>query len=209
MGAVLAFASTNAEPYCWVDDSQPVAQILRGAVFPQSLMLDLGHGVEHGGYVEPVVASASWIALVLAMPVLILLGSLFVIQHGRLRPPASDAKPMWRRFRTPAVWSHVPLQLRGRVAALVWLDLRQAGPLVIAGLAFALLITLATPRRSDTAMTPLAALPHSACFVGMLWAAVVGSAIYSAELGSGLGGFWRSRPIAAASAASGRWVTRR
>ena len=32
-------------------------------------------------------------------------------------------------------------------------------------------------------------------FVAMLWAVVVGSGLYSADLGSGLGAFWRSRPI--------------
>src|SRR5947209_1837041 len=38
-------------------------------------------------------------------------------------------------------------------------------------------------------------LPHSVFFVGMLWAVVVGSSLYSADLGSGLGSFWRSRAI--------------
>jgi ABC-type transport system involved in multi-copper enzyme maturation permease subunit len=199
VGAVLAFASMSADAYCGVDDSHAMTQVLCGAVFPQSLMVFLGYSVEHGGYVDPVVASRCWIALMLATPILILLGSLFVTQYGRLRSPASDAKPTRHRFRMPSLWSHLPLHLPGRLAALVWLDLRQSGPLVVAGLAFALLITLATPRHSAGGVPVLAALPHSACFVGMLWAAVVGSAIYSAELESGLGGFWRSRPIATTS----------
>jgi hypothetical protein len=38
-------------------------------------------------------------------------------------------------------------------------------------------------------------MPHSMFVVGTLWAVVVGSALYSADLGAGLGGFWRSRPI--------------
>ena len=38
-------------------------------------------------------------------------------------------------------------------------------------------------------------LPHSMFVVAMLWAIVVGSGLYSADLSAGLGAFWRSRPI--------------
>src|SRR4051812_29641716 len=86
--------------------------------------------------------------------------------------------------------------LPGRWSALIWLEARQSGPLVTFGLLFALLIAVASvvmePQASHSI---LAKMPHTVSFVGMLWAAVVGSALYSAELGSGLGGFWRSRPI--------------
>jgi len=43
-------------------------------------------------------------------------------------------------------------------------------------------------------------MPHSTWAVAMLWAIVVGSSLYSAELSPGLGSFWRSRPIA-----PGKW----
>jgi hypothetical protein len=38
-------------------------------------------------------------------------------------------------------------------------------------------------------------MPHSMFVVAMLWAMVVGSGLYSADLSSGVGAFWRSRPI--------------
>ena len=199
LGAVLAVGSGAIDCSRWVDESTPTAQVILGAMFPQSLMVLAGYSVEHGGYTDARMASLRWSALVLALPVLILLGFLFVTQYGRLRSPASGVKASRYRFRTPSIWSHLPLHQPGRLAALAWLDLRQSGPLVSAGLAFALLIAVATPRAPEAGVAVLATLPHSVCFVGMLWAAVVGFAIYSAELGSGLGGFWRSRPIATTS----------
>lgn len=199
LAVVLAVGSGAVDWPRWMDDSTPTAQVILGAMLPQALMVLASYGIEHGGYIDPVLASLRWRALVLAMPVLILLGFLFVTQYGRLRSPASGVKASRYRFRTPSVWSHLPLHLPGRLAALAWLDLRQSGPLVSAGLAFALLVAVATPRAPEAGVAVLATLPQSVGFVGMLWAAVVGSAIYSAELGSGLGGFWRSRPIATTS----------
>ncbi len=46
----------------------------------------------------------------------------------------------------------------------------------------------------------LTAFPHATGMVAMLWAVLVGSGLYSTELRSGLGAFWRSRPIS-----SGMW----
>jgi hypothetical protein len=71
---------------------------------------------------------------------------------------------------------------------------------VTCGLLFALLIAfvevLTEPRANySTGASVLATTPHTISFVGMLWAAVVGSGLYAAELDPRLGAFWRSRPI--------------
>ena len=48
---------------------------------------------------------------------------------------------------------------------------------------------------NDFATTFRSELPHSVFFVGMLWAVVVGSSLFSSDLASKLGAFRRSRPI--------------
>jgi ABC-type transport system involved in multi-copper enzyme maturation permease subunit len=201
LGAVMALGSMIASGLFWYGERRPYAQLAYGAVFPQSLMIDWGYGVEHGGYTDHELAQYRWLALGFSIPVLIILSYLFVTQYGRLRSAVSAAKPGRFRFRTPSLWSRIPMRFSGRWSALVWLELRQSGPLVTFGLLFALLIAVASVMMEPQAnYSVLAEMPHTIAFVGMLWAAVVGSALYSAELGSGLGGFWRSRPIS-----SGRW----
>lgn len=83
---------------------------------------------------------------------------------------------------------------------MIWLEFRQSLPLAVFGLLLAALVTVAgalgQQRHGHSFGTAvLMDLPHSVFFVGMLWAVVVGSGLYSADLSAGLGGFWRSRPI--------------
>jgi len=90
--------------------------------------------------------------------------------------------------------------LPSRLLAMIWLELRQSLPLAGFGFLLALLVATAGAlmehrRRHSFDTSVLMEMPHTMFFVGMLWAAVVGSALYSADLGSALGGFWRSRPI--------------
>jgi hypothetical protein len=93
----------------------------------------------------------------------------------------------------------------GRIAALAWQDARQSLPLALAGLALAGLMTLVnilidSSDGSDAGIAQAVAgnLPGSTWIVATLWATVVGSGIFAAELQPGLGHFWRSRPISPA-----------
>jgi hypothetical protein len=83
---------------------------------------------------------------------------------------------------------------------MIWLELRQAMPLAACGFLLAVLIAIASVplglRFDDSpGASLLTALPGSLSIVAMLWPVVVGSGLYSADLDSGLGAFWRTRPI--------------
>jgi hypothetical protein len=206
LGAVMGFGSLVASGLFWYGERRPYLQLAYGAVFPQSLVVHWGFGAEHGGYTDHELTPFRWIALCLAIPLLVIIARLFVTQYGFLRDSASaTAKPRRFRFITPPLWSHIPVPLPSRWLALIWFELRQSLPLVLSGLLLALLMTVASvviePRDEySTAELFRADMPHSIAILGMLWAVVVGSGLYAAELGSGLGGFWRSRPIS-----SGMW----
>jgi len=207
LGAVMGFGSMVASGLLWYGERRPYVQLAYGAVLPQSLAIQWGYGAEHGGfYTDHELAHYRWVALGLAIPLLLILARLFVTQYGRLPRTASATRPKRFRHATPAILSHIPIRLPGRWGALIWLELRQSLPLVTFGLLFALLVAVAavamepqfnysTGANYSIGDSVRAEMPGSIAFVGMLWAAVVGSGIYSAELGSGLGAFWRSRPI--------------
>ena len=140
----MALGSIIASGLFWYGERRPYAQLIYGAVLPQSLVIDWGYGAEHGGYTDHELAQYRWIAMGLSIPVLMIVGYLFVTHYGRLRMPSSAAKPGRFRFRTPSLWSRIPIRLPGRLTALVWLELRQSVPLVTFGLLFALLIAIAS-----------------------------------------------------------------
>jgi hypothetical protein len=206
LGAVMGFGSIVAQGLFWYGERRPYVQLAYGAVLPQSLAILGGYEAEHGGfYTDHELAHYRWVALGLAIPILLILARLFVTQYGRLPRAASATRPKRFLLATPAILSHIPIRLPGRWGALIWLELRQSLPLVTFGLLFALLAAVAAvamhphdfnySKNYSIGESVRAEMPGSIAFVGMLWAAVVGSGIYSAELGSGLGAFWRSRPI--------------
>lgn len=206
LGAVMGFGSLVASGLLWYGERRPYLQLAYGAVFPQSLVIHWGYGAEHGDYTDHELTPFRWIALCLAIPSLAIIARLFIKQYGLLRDSATaTAKPRRFRFITPSLWSHIPVPLPTRWLALIWFELRQSLPLVLSGLLLALLMTAASvfiePRYEYSTTESLQAdMPHTIAFGGMLWAVVVGSGLYAAELGSELGGFWRSRPIS-----SGMW----
>ena len=201
LGAVMGLGSMIASGLFWYGGRNPVLQLAYGAVLPQSLAIQWGYGLEHGGsYTDHELAQYRWFALGLAIPLLVVLARLFVTQYGQLRKTASTTRSKRFRFVRPSIWSHIPIRLPGRWSASIWLELRQSLPLVTFGLLFALLIAVATVVMEPQANYSIgdstrAEMPHAIAFVGMLWAAVVGSGLYSTELGAELGAFWRSRPI--------------
>jgi ABC-type transport system involved in multi-copper enzyme maturation permease subunit len=87
--------------------------------------------------------------------------------------------------------------------ALAWLTLRQAVPMCLPGLAIALLMT-PLQMQNHVAAGPtgllrefIDALPSSMWMIGVLWSVVVGAGIFSAEIDSRLGEFWRPLPLPA------------
>jgi hypothetical protein len=200
LGVVVALGSLIAEDLFWYGNRNPYTQMTYGALVPQSLVVHWGYGDESGGYTDHEMARYRWIAMGLAIPVLAILGSLFVAQYGELKSPSNAAR-RWRfRIALPPLLSRIPIRLPSRLFAMIWLELRQSLPLAGFGFLLALLVATAGAlmehrRRHSFDTSVLMEMPHTMFFVGMLWAAVVGSALYSADLGSALGGFWRSRPI--------------
>jgi hypothetical protein len=201
LGAVLAFATFIAGVMLWFGaERNPNAQLIYGAFLPQSLAIQWGYGTDAGSYTDQEIAGHAWLALGLAVPLLILLGRLFVTRYGSLRNAPLAARPRRFRLTMPTISSRIPFRWPGRLGALLWLELRQSVPLAIFGLMLAVLMSVASvgmDGRQGQAYgdSLLAQMPHSTTVVAILWAAVVGASLYSAELGDGLGAFWRSRPI--------------
>jgi ABC-type transport system involved in multi-copper enzyme maturation permease subunit len=205
MGAVIAFVALLASGLLWTAHRNPVAQLVYGACFPQSLVIHWGYGSERGDYVDHEIASYHWIALALAVPILVFIGRLFVSHYGLYRTERSSPAPGRPGLKTPSVWFRIPLHRFGRLTALIWSEFSQSLPLAICGLLVAFLMTLADVIMDGRSHHSLGAsmlmdLPHSTWAVAMLWGVVVGSSLYSAELSPGLGSFWRSRPIS-----PGKW----
>lgn len=204
MGAVMALGLMIASSIFWEGDRKPYAQLIYGILLPQSLVVHWGYADERGGYTDHELAPFRWISLGLAIPLLAILARLFVARYGRLEEASTPVKPRRFRIAIPPILSRIPIRLPGRWAAMIWLELRQSVPLALFGFLFAVLVSVAIvlierPYTFRYAFSldssVLKEMPHNMFFVGILWAAVVGSSLYAADLGSGLGGFWRSRPI--------------
>jgi hypothetical protein len=136
----------------------------------------------------------------LSLPVLAIIGRLFITRYGALRGSSTPAKPRRFRIAFPPILSRIPIRLPGRLPAMIWLELRQSMPLATFGFLLAVLMTIASvlierQHGYSFGISVLMNLPSSIWFVAMLWAVVVGSGLYSADLSTGLGAFWRSRPI--------------
>ncbi|MDB6128925.1 MAG: hypothetical protein JWM04_32 [Verrucomicrobiales bacterium] len=205
MGAVVAFGSLMASGLFWISKHRkPFAQLFYGACFPQSLVIHWGYGSQSGHYVDHEIASYHWIALALAVPILVLIGRLFVNKYGSFPPKRFTPEPGRLGLKTPLVRFQIPLRKAGKISALIWAELSQSLPLAGSGLLLVFLMTIAgvfmDGNRGGHSLgaAVLMNLPHSNWAVAMLWAVVVGSSVYSPELAPGLGSFWRSRPISTA-----------
>jgi hypothetical protein len=173
-----------------------------GALLPESLVSPASYSGPNGGYQELELAERLAGPLLLNAAVLVALGLLFVRRYSQLRSPAAR-RGFWMAWRVPPLFSHLPIRWRGRVGALAWLDLRQSVPIALAGLALAVLMTMAEilmapgayDRLSRIGATTFALLPGTISVVALLWAGIVASVAFSSELQRGLGHFWRSRPI--------------
>ncbi|PQO26646.1 hypothetical protein [Blastopirellula marina] len=205
LGAVLGLASMIFQGIFWSSAARPAMwQLVYGAFLPQSLAIQWGYGAEQGGYTDHELAQYRWISLAFAIVVQLLIGLFFTTQYGRLRGPAAEKKGSRWRWRLPAMWSYIPVRPWSPMSALVWVEMRQAFPLVLYGFVLALLVTAVTLVMEGHETYSLeesfrSQLPHTVFFVGMLWSTVVAAGLFSADLGDRLGSFWRSRPISPAA----------
>jgi len=200
MGAVVALGSIIAATVFWVLDRNPQAQLIYGVLLPQSLAIQMGYSDGLVTYTDHELAPYRWIAMGLSLPVLAIIGDLFITRYGALRGSSTPVKRRRFRIAFPPILSRIPIRLPGRLPAMVWLELRQSMPLARFGFLLAVFLAIASvliePQHEFSFMTSLVMIiPSYVWFVAMLWAVVVGSGLYSADLGSGLGAFWRSRPI--------------
>jgi ABC-type transport system involved in multi-copper enzyme maturation permease subunit len=206
MGAVLAFVwilPTQMHNGTRVISSQTAID-WAAALFPQSLAIPWSYGTAHGDYTDLEFTDPVWALLCLNLLLLVGLSVWFTHRYATALPWMPERRA-WINWRLPPLVSWVPLRLPGRTAALVWLDLRQSVPLAIAGLALAFFMSLAQicvePQQAfsgnpSVVTLALDRLAGSTWIVAVLWAAVVGSGIFGAELQPGLADFWRSRPVA-------------
>jgi hypothetical protein len=200
MGAVMALGSLIAGCALWVGDPNAWAQLIYGILLPQSLAIQWSYGDDPGYYTDHELAQYRWIAMGLSLPVLAIIGHLFVMRYGALRGSSTPVKRRHFRISLPPVLARIPIRLPGRLAAMIWLELRQSMPLAAFGLLLGVLMSIATVLTElqhgySLGTSVLMDLPNNMFAVAMLWAVVVGSGLYAADLDSGLGAFWRSRPI--------------
>ncbi len=200
LGAVLALGSVIATGMLWYSERKPILQGIYGVFVPQSLVVHWSYSEDSGSYSDHELAEYRWLSLAFAVVLLVVLGRLFVSQYGKLEVTPKRWIAGRFRFSPPAILSYIPLRFNSRVAAMILLELRQAVPLACFGLILAVLVTIMEllmlrGTQWSFGMSLLAELPHSTFFVGLLWSVVVGSALYSVDLESGIGSFWRSRPI--------------
>jgi hypothetical protein len=187
------------------DDAAAISWL--GALLPESLVSPASYAGPNGSYQELEFVKRVWGPLLLNLLVLVVLAAVFVLRYGGLRSPAAR-RGFWTAWRLPPLFSHLPIRWRGRGAALAWHDLRQSVPIALAGFALAILITVAEvlikpvapyERVSQIGEVTFARLPGTISVVALLWSGIVASVAFSSELQTGLGHFWRSRPIPVAS----------
>jgi hypothetical protein len=202
-GAALSLVALIAGGALWYGQLNPWAQLAYGAILPQSLVIQWSYGDDFGSYTDHELARYRWAAMGLSLPILASLGYFFAARYGAMSRLWSAPRRRHFRVSLPPILSRIPVRPPGRLPAMIWLEARQSLPLAGFGLLLAILMSVSTVlievRHNDSfGSSVLIDLPHSAFAVAMLWSIVVGSGLFSRDLGAGLGAFWRSRPISPA-----------
>jgi hypothetical protein len=195
IAAIVALLWAIPLPYS-MSLSEPV--LLSRAIVPHSFLVGYVGGATNFSDIS--LARRVWAPLALNLLLLIALGWCFVCCYGRRGVEVVWSSKIRMSWRLPAILSRLPIRWPGRLTALLWLDLRQAVPLCLAGLGFACLLTawvilFGQGYYSDLLQRVAGQLPGSTWIVAVIWGAVVGSGVFASELEPRLEQFWRSRPI--------------
>ncbi|EDL59940.1 hypothetical protein [Gimesia maris] len=169
-----------------------------GVLFPQSMVIYYGYGDGVGSFSDLDMSNRIWLPLCLNVLILCGLGYWFTQRYGTRSLDLTGRKN--RRWSWPPFFSWISFPHRGQYFSLTWINLRQSVPLALAGLALACLMSFANILTSSyteggTIQLTVYSLSSAMWIIGILWATVVGSGIFAAELTPGLGHFWMSRPL--------------
>jgi hypothetical protein len=169
-----------------------------GAITPQAIITNYSYGHERGSYGDLAFSSAVWVPLSVNVFLQLVCVALFVRAYSR----KSSSCAIERAEKTAQrAWWTPPLPTPG--IALAWLALRQSAAMCLPGLALALVMTpVQMEAQLDHPRAHLVgrytdALPSAMWVIGLLWSVVVGAGIFSSEIDSRIGEFWRTRPIPA------------
>lgn len=173
-----------------------------GAFFPHTLAVFSSSGDGRGSFSRIDLAYQIWMPLFLNLIILSVLGFWFTRRYGTGNGFVSRQKYRWN---WPSLFSWVSFHHRREASSLIWINIRQAVPLALAGLALAcvgvMVDVLSGSHVDQITMDKMSnLLPSDMSELACLWATVVGSGIFAAELTPNLRHFWMSRPISI-----GRW----
>jgi len=188
----IAFLIGAGEPDVFFE-SHPTLVTLASAIapggFPHMRPLNFSHGWTEWGVVG------------LFVVVQTVLATSFVVRFGcnsasrsRSNQPISAIHPRHDWLASPR---------RSPFSAIVWKQLRESGPLALAGLAGVVLIMVAgvivTARTqssvADTRDVVAASILFGSIYLGALTTLVIGIGVFLRDLEAGIHTFWRSRPI--------------
>lgn len=201
LGAVGAIGMEALSGLLWFQSPSPSTQLIYGSLLPNSLVVHWGYGSRQGDYIDHQIVPNHWISIGFSVLMLVILGRVFAHRYGAFTRNATLLGNVIERTVTPPASRRIPPQHATPIRALLWAEGRQSLPLAAAGLLVALTLAvcdlLMEHRLQGHSFGSglLMVLPHYTGMSGILWASVVGSSLYSAELGNGLGAFWRSTPI--------------
>lgn len=119
----------------------------------------------------------------------------FTLRYGaRIRHSTAAMESTWFGMRSMSQSIILP---SSPLASLIWINLRQALPLMVAGWLMAIpmtmLIEVAENHKSWHRVDE--SFKEAMVAIGALWPAVIGAGLFASELRTNLGHFWRSRPI--------------
>ncbi|MGA2259648.1 MAG: hypothetical protein ABSG53_33650, partial [Thermoguttaceae bacterium] len=169
----------------------PKSRAIVGTIVPTAMVLGSGRDLA----ISSVVSGPLLVNTILQFALAIW----FVRRYSR-KLSGRAAEEMPKSPRT--TWRPWSLPLPTRSIALTWLTLRQSVPMCIPGLLLACLMTLfqmdgrGPQRHGEFLRRYTDSMSSSTWVIGLLWAVVVGAGVFSAELDSRLGEFWRTWPIA-------------
>jgi hypothetical protein len=177
----------------------PGSQLFLRAMVPPAMIIDYGYGETRGSYGDLAISDVVFAPLLVNTLLQFALAMWFVRRYSR-KPSGRPATQISKAPRT--TWRPWSLPLPTRSVALIWLTLRQSVPMCIPGLLLACLMTFFQMRgpglreHEEFFRRYTDSMSSSMWAIGLMWAVVVGAGVFSAEIDSRIGEFWRTWPVA-------------